>query len=601
MITFFNRYLSGIQIAIILLLGIACYANSFNVPQQFDDISAVRIYNNINNDLYSLQGFFGKARWFADITFALNRYLHGEKVFGFHLLNLVIHLSSAGVIYLIVRRAIDALKRTLRVSEDDEYSAFLQRFVPFTAAALFVCHPVQTQAVTYIVQRYTSLATLLYLGSLLAYIQARLSYSDESNKLSFRAWGFACLFFALLAMKSKEIAFTLPLMIVALEAVLFKGQLLKNRFFLALGTALLLVIPLQQLFINSAGSPENLLQNMQLAATETEKISRIDYLLTQFRVVATYLRLLILPVNQNLDYDYPLYHSLFDPAVLAALLLHIALAGLAIALFIHSKRMFASATPSAGIPLRLACLGIFWFYLALSVESSLIPIRDVIFEHRIYLPSVGFFMAAACLAGSAAYKYRYQTALWAATALLCLVFTAGTIARNRIWSDELVMWQDVLEKSPNKARVRYNVGFIYYTKFKPEKALPYIVRAVEIDSTQERYWNTLNAAVSLLGRYEGRCTIGKEYHLVESEAKTPWLANSFNNLGLAYEYLGNLYLAQENYQKAVAGNPSLDIAWYNLALVAVRRNDTPTIASSLENLKAINPLLEQKVADTIRK
>jgi tetratricopeptide (TPR) repeat protein len=166
------------------------------------------------------------------------------------------------------------------------------------------------------------------------------------------------------------------------------------------------------------------------------------------------------------------------------------------------------------------------------------------------------------------------------------------------------MWQDVLEKSPNKARVRYNVGFLYFKKVMPEKALPYLVRALEIDSREEKYWITLNSAISILGEYEGRCSAGKEYHTtydkVDPAFKKPWLALSYNNLGLAHEHLGNIYLARENYQKAVTVNPSLDLAWYNLTLVSARQNDTPNVATSLKILRTINPQLEQDAVKKIQ-
>jgi Tfp pilus assembly protein PilF len=590
-----------LHLLIILLLGIAAYANSLDVPLQFDDDPTVRIVNNLNTGLDSIQGFLQRARWFADVTFALNRHLHGERVLGYHVVNMAIHLLSAVVLYLFVQRAIEALRLTFRLPGDDECSAFLQRFLPFASAALFVSHPVQTQAVTYIAQRYTSLATLLYLGSLLSYLQARLALAGKSKPVHMWWWGSASLIAALLAMKSKEIAFTLPFMTAAVEAALFRGQLLKNRLFLAIAAGLLLVIPLQLISMHATGNPENLLQNIQSAATETRNISRTDYLLTQFRVVATYLRLLILPVNQNLDYDYPVYHSLFDPAVLAALLLHITLAGTGVTLCLRSRRCLASGDTARGVPMRIACLGIFWFYLALCVESSVIPIRDVIYEHRVYLPSAGFFMAAAAgIAGLAAWRQRYRSAFWVLTLLLCIALTAGTIARNRKWSSEMVLWQDVLEKSPNKARAQYSVGLLYFRRYMPEKALPHLVRALELDSAKQKHWNTLNAAVSIIGSYQGRSLAGKEYHEVDPGDRQAWMANSYNSLGLAYEHLGNRYLARENYRKAVSTNPSMDLAWYNLALLAARQNDSSTLATSLENLRAVNPQLEQHVVKSIR-
>jgi hypothetical protein len=122
------------------------------------------------------------------------------------------------------------------------------------------------------------------------------------------------------------------------------------------------------------------------AAQETEEIPRGIYLLTQFRVIATYIRLLFLPVNQNLDYDYPLYNSLFEPGVFFSFLFLLSIFGLAIYLFKRSRKT------GNGYSL-MASFGILWFFITLSVESSIIPIRDVIFEHRLYLPSVGAVVA----------------------------------------------------------------------------------------------------------------------------------------------------------------------------------------------------------------
>lgn len=554
-----------LQIGIILLFGIISYANSLDVPLQLDDRTTISKYYS---DLFNLQSFTHNTRWFADLSFAINRAMHGEQLLGYHLINLTIHLASASFTYLLVHQAVKGLKQTFFISCSDKYYSLTQHFIPFVTAALFVCHPVQTQAVTYISQRYTSLATLLYIFSLLSYLNARLALANETNKLKSSLWGFASILTALLAMKSKEITFTLPLMIVLFEITLFRGQMLKKRVFLLCCAGLFLIIPLQLFFSLGAVSPEDLPYQIQQATSETNNISRSDYLLTQFRVVATYLRLLILPTNQNLEYDYPLYRSIINPEVFAALMLHVVLVGIALALFMRSKQYLSSCNQSPGISMRLASLGILWFYLALSVESSVIPIYDVIFEHRIYLPSVGFFMAVAAVISIIAARWlRYRNAILIFIFLLCSVLTTSTIVRNRIWSDELLMWQDVLKKSPNKARVKYNVGFLYFKRYMPEKALPYIVGAIEIDSTQEKYWDILNVAITLLGKYEGRYLAVNKYHLVEPEMKKAWLANSFNNLGLANEHLGNLNQARDNYLKAIKLDPSLDIAKYNLTLL----------------------------------
>ena len=586
-----------VHIVLILFLGIVSYSNSLAVPEQFDDQAVLRARNHVGSNLYCIQSFIGRARWLTDISFSLNRQLHGERVFGFHLVNLTVHLASAVIIYMMLQRAIEALKKSFLISEVEP---FLCNFIPFTAAALFVCHPIQTQAVTYITQRYTSLATLFYLSSLLSYLLARISFVDRTKKLRIWSWGLACLFLALLAMKSKEIAFTLPLMIVVIEIALFRGKWLKSSLYPVAVAALLLVIPLQLIYTHVTKSSGNLFRHLYIATTETPSISRIDYLLTQFRVMVTYLRLLFFPINQNMDYDYPIYHSLFNPHVFFSLLLHVVLLGLALALFIQSKRQFSSGTGDVAIIMRLASMGIVWFYLALSVESSLFPIRDVIFEHRIYLSSVGFFMVmAAGIAGIAIFLHCCYRVLWVAVVLICLALTTATIARNRVWSSEMVMWRDVLEKSPNKARASYNLGFQYYKRYKLEQALPHLVRALELDTGMVEYWNTLNNTVSLIVAYEGRTSSGHQYGVTDDnvyrlhpELRKPWLANNYNSLGLVYEHLGNLRLAQENYLKAATVNPFLDLAWFNMALVSARQNNTSKVALSLERLRAISPPME---------
>jgi tetratricopeptide (TPR) repeat protein len=350
---------------------------------------------------------------------------------------------------------------------------------------------------------------------------------------------------------------------------------------------------------------ENLLNQIQSAAAETKTISRTDYLVTQFVVIATYLRLLVLPVGQNVDYDYPIFHSLSEPSVIMSLLLHLSLASLAVFLLYRSQRQLTSGATTAGISMRLAGLGICWFYLALSVESSIIPITDVIFEHRIYLPSIGFFMAVTAGISGIASRWKYcQGALWAAIAMMCIVFTAGTIARNRIWSSEMLMWQDVLEKSPGKARPQHSVGLLLMKRFRFEEALPHLVKAVDLDPWNDRYRITLNSTITLLDEYKGRCSEGTEYHStfekIDPRFRKEWMAVSNNNLGLAYEHLGNLFLAQDNYLKATKYNPNFDLGWYNLALVSGRRRDAASIMKALNELKLLNPLLEQEAAKKIR-
>lgn len=585
------------QLLFIILLGCAAYGNSLTAALQFDDDLLVR--GDMGKQLFTMSGLLSSTRWFTDLTFTVNYALHREQVLGYHLVNLTIHLLTATVLYLLIHGCITALQRSWPHHQENEALAFLRSSLPCATAALFICHPVQTQAVTYIIQRYTSLTTLLYLCSLLAYLQARLTRSSSM------AWPALCLGCSLLAMKSKEIAATLPLMITLCEYALFRGTLLKNPRFLFTGLLLLLIIPAQMLLAVDSTAPTGLLNRLQSSAAETVTISRTDYLLTQFRVVATYLRLLLLPINQSADYDYPLSHSLADWQVLLAMLLHICLAGSAVILMRASRRHLDVGAAARGISMRLAALGIIWFYVALSVESSLIPIRDVIFEHRMYLPSAGFFMAISAgwcaLAGKNQQTRRYT---WGVLLLLCALLAAATNARNRLWGKELDLWLDVVAKAPCKARGHHAVGSIYYKKFQLEQALPQLITALELDPKQKSYWATLNSTIAICKTFKGRANDGMVYYS-EKEGINPaylnqWWALSYNNLGLAYEQQGNLIRAREYFTKAATIYPDLDLPWGNLVINGSQRHDAPAAAAALAQLTTINPAMAEAVTILLR-
>jgi tetratricopeptide (TPR) repeat protein len=580
----------------ILLLGILSYSNSFDVPLQFDDYTALR--KTIDGSLRI--GFSGGVRWFTDLTFSLNRLAHGELVVGYHIVNLTIHLAAALCIFLCIRATIEAMLSFQANIEEDRRNIFLLSYVPFATAALFVCHPVQTQAVTYIAQRYTSLATFFYLAAMYSYLRARQSAIAEMA-FSPWYWGGASLSLALLAMMSKEIAFTLPLMFAVLEALFFRGRLLKKPLFIVLGLGLMLIVPLQLLNPYGVNGVHGLMNGLQHVTSETQSISRSDYLLTQLRVVATYLRLMVLPINQNLDYDYPIYHSIASLPVLASLALHLVLAIMALTLFKLSKGRFAAGNNLEGTAMRLGTFGICWFYLTLMVESSIIPIQDVINEHRLYLPSGGILLLATSIAGGyATVRPAARAALWWVTAFCCLALTTGSLARNRVWSDELLMWQDVLAKSPNKARAQFNFGLYLAKRSQPAKALPHLVRALELDPAPQNYWITFNSAIPELGTFSGRCSNGMQYQsVIESvnpEFLILWRAVCHNNLGLAYEYLGNLQSSRSNIELATTINPSLDLAWLNLAIISAKQHDRPAFENALARLRDLNPPLASRIS-----
>ncbi len=366
----------------IIILGTIIYSNTFDASWHFDDHTAILENYGIRN-LKETALAVGASRWIGFTTFALNYHFGKLDVLGYHLVNICIHLLNAILVYFLVLLTLKT--PCLKDSSLSRYSASLS----LASALIFVAHPIQTQAVTYIVQRFASLATLFYLLSLVFFIKARL-YNSE-GKIFYSLPHLGCylgsLLAAFLAMKTKEITITLPAIILLYEFCFFSPSLralTKKLVYLIPFLLTFFIIPVGRygigLFGISSGTFIGIAEIGDVigdATQETTAISRTDYLLTQFSVIATYIRLLLFPVNQNLDYDYPISHTLFEfPTIFSFLFL--------VSTVIFGVWMFKKS--------RLISFGIFWFFITLSVESSIIPIRDVIFEHRVYLPSVGFFM-----------------------------------------------------------------------------------------------------------------------------------------------------------------------------------------------------------------
>lgn len=268
------------------------------------------------------------------------------------------------------------------------------------------------------------------------------------------------------------------------------------------------IVILLPLLLTLAIVPVLVFSGGELSASGTLLQTRVDiprwhYLLTQLPVIVTYLRLLILPINQNLDYDYPLYTTFFTPPVFLSFLLLTGIMALALALF----RAARSATGAPRLPadpaLRLIGFGIIWFFLTLSVESSIIPLADVIFEHRLYLPSVGL---AAALAVAILMASQGTAALLGgrlpiiAAGVVIAVLGVATWQRNQVWRSEVSLWEDTVRKSPGKARPLYNLGTYLGDNGRPEEALQVLTRVVALDPRHADAWHNLGRAYLLLGR-----------------------------------------------------------------------------------------------------
>ena len=586
-----------LQVFLIVMVGLLAYSNTFNSSFHFDDEP-----NIVNNpDIKAFPGIlntkdiFTGNRFIGFLTFSINYRLHGLNVTGYHIFNLTVHIVNSLLVYWLVLLTFRTpfLKTNGTGLETHNNTGNL---IALFSSLLFVSHPIQTQAVTYIVQRFTSLATMFYLLSLVMYIRWRITskgtesreqraegkeQKTENRELklqALRSMLYAIsIISAVLAMKTKEIAFTLPVIIAIYEFMFFKERIKKKVLYLIPFFVVMLIILFNLLY--SDQPIEKFIADLDERTRSETDMSRADYLFTQFRVIVTYIRLIFLPINQNFDYDYPVYHSFFNTEVLLSLLFLLSILGLGIYLLYYSKYYkFISKSSHPVIPAcresflkndpgqagmtnqitsclpaniffsyrslftihhyRLISFGIMWFFITLSVESSIIPIVDVINEHRVYLPSAGIFIAisASAFAVCSILKNKlspaFEKTFMLFPGLVIIILTSAAYARNMVWKDEVSLWSNVVMNNPNKARGFYNLGSAYHDEKQFDKAIENYTKAISI----------------------------KPNHV-----------KAYTNRGNAYDEKGQTYKAIEDYMKALAINPYHADTYFNLGVACVRR------------------------------
>lgn len=555
---------------VIALFGLVAYSNSIHSPFQWDEKEFIA-ENPIVKDLsYFLEPskaeglkHYGdlKRRYVGFLTFAINYRLHGLGVEGFHAFNLGVHILNAFLVYLL-------LIQTFRTPfMAGSALAGQAGKIAFFTALFFISHPVQTEAVTYIFQRLASLMALFYLGSLVFYIKWRLSRLEGKPPASSRLLYALSFLSAVLAMKTKENAFTLPVVIALYEFLFFGGPIRPRiRGLLPLASTML-IVP----FSVAEGGGFDLWSGAQTTAWQ--------YFVTEIRVLLTYLRLIFLPVGQNIDYDYPVFDSLLNPQVIVSLAVLLSL--LSAAIYLSCR--FRLKNPAS----RLAAFGILWFYVTLSVESGIVPLYMVIDEYRLYLPSVGMFAAAASgvffMVGRIVSE-RFRHAAVLLLFFISMVFSYATYERNVVWGSEITLWEDVVKKSPGKARGHYNLGNNYASRGLIENAVSQYEAAIVLNPDYAEARNNLGIIYDSMGRHD--LAVERFRSAVRID---PLYVEARNNLGTAYWKSGFYEAAIDEYRAALTIRPDDAELHYNLGIAYASKGMRDAAIESYLAALRLNP------------
>ncbi len=377
-------------IAIGLIAGVAllAYSNTFHVPFHFDDRPNIIQNPNVQIKVFSwdpierlIKNTYKESiRVFSYFTFALNYYFGGFNVFGYHLVNLLVHIASGIFLYwfLLLSFNLPSLK--------EKYGSIGYKVALFTSL-IFISHPIQTQSVTYIVQRMASMAGMFYLLSLVLYIKGRLSTGWPQV---FYFGGMVLSY--LLGVFSKENVAILPLFVALYEFYFFQNFDLssKGKKILFALIAVLFVLGIFGFIIWGERYIQVIIDGyVYRTFTMSERV------LTQFRIVLYYVTLLLYPhpSRLNLDYDFPISKTILDPpTTLISMLIVAGLIGYSI--WTAKKQ-----------PMISFC--ILWYFGNLVIESSIFPL-EMVYEHRLYLPAIGPFILFSLFVVRGIEKFKYK-------------------------------------------------------------------------------------------------------------------------------------------------------------------------------------------------
>lgn len=421
------------------------YSNTFNAPFHYDDYGRIVENPDIQWEELSFERFkrlIFAWRPVANLTFALNYYFGGLHVSGYHYVNLGIHIITAFVFFLFLKTVFTLPHFNQKIRDKNCEIAII-------VSLLWLTSPIQVSAVTYIIQRMASLAAMFYICAVYFYLKGRLSLGRKRY-----IYIFLNILSVLLALGTKQNTFSLPFFFIVVEIMMINNgdirALLRRRIFIMLAIAsITYILILLYLYYSTLEIKLNSwFMSWFIYSVEMR-------FFTGVRAIAFYVVHLFFPVPSrlSLEHDFEISRSLFDPPS-TVLILPILIGSILFIIFSFKKHPIFSFFS-------------IWFLGNLVIETFN-PYLITVFEHRLYLPSMGFFAIAGIGAHNLITSAKGDGAKRFSVAALFIVialFSINTYIRNNVWKDPYSLWFDVIKKSPN-----ISIGYMQFgvTYFKDE-------------------------------------------------------------------------------------------------------------------------------------
>jgi len=565
----------------ILVLGGLVYGNHLQNPFQFDTVAYITNHHrldNINEQLninYLWKEFIH--RGLLQISLAFNVHLDGFRTFGYHLINMLLHLINSVLVYFVTLGIWSYLGSINSQSKDDE-----TRFVALFTAVFFLIHPIQTESVVYIMSRSEVFAATFYLSSFLLF-QVYV-VRDRPIKTAFKILVLFLISTAfILGFSVKQTVITLPLMLLLYfifgqESESTSIRWLKRRKW---GIGFIIMIGVSLLFHKLLTDELFLIGE----STAGEDIGRLNYMLTQPAVIFYYyFKLLLFPINLNIDPDIQLITNWWSWKFITSLT---GIAGLV---------YFCCRVKENRILLYFIC----WFLIVLSPSSSIITLSDLAAEHRTYLASYSFYAVLAYCVYKVPqlvlpnHSTRCKNIVLVISIFVSIIFSGLTIQRNKIWASEVLLWNDTVNKSPQKIRPVINLGHAYTTAGNIDLAIKYFEKALALNP------NIFATNYNLGNLYLKRGGEEDALRLLQTAALIrPKIPETHELLGEIYLKRKQIELAEFHLKRAVEIKPDYAISMRNLGLIYYFHLNKPEEAAAyFSRALSIDP--NQKQADIIR-
>jgi tetratricopeptide (TPR) repeat protein len=527
------------------------YSPSLNGQWVFDDTSLAFLHPDMKVRFTPLSP---GVRPMTMLTYWLTLKVSGEVPFPFHMVSLLLHLATSGLVFLIVRRLI----------EWTGIAGQRRELLAGFAAAVFLLHPAQTEAVSYIASQAEVLSVLFAYAAFAVFVLRRTTAVS---------WGTAAAVLLLfgLGMLSKE------------HIVVLLAWLLLTDFWWNPGFSLKGILANWRLYLPVAAGAAGgvaMVWRLMFSATSAgfgmKDLPWYQYLFTQFRALFVYLGTFVLPVNLTADWDFPISRTIVDRGSVFGLA---ALVALLAAAWVWRRRF------------PLATYGMLVFFLLMAPTSSIMPIKDPLVERRLYFSMIGLLLVAVDVLSRVRLSER---ALAGVAVGVALVAAVGTHARAAVWSTPVALWEDTVRKSPKKPRAYLQLAQSYYDAGDYGKAIEAFDRVRQIEPPD---YNTLiNQALA----YQGLNRLDEALARLREAAAIEGTAHVYSQIGMVHAQRGQRAEALEALAAAEKADPNWAPTYNYRAKIHFQANELAPAVANYRRALALQPSLTDARDELVR-